>query len=74
MKFHGVKIMLWHLVTCTALLVSAASAQVVSGEDISPSKEGGSEAYYNKNSETTLYSSYNFLKCTSDLHVTPEST
>lgn len=68
--------MLWLLITCTALLESTASAQIHSGlpGNIDLSEEGGSEAYSHKNFKTTLCSTYNFLKCTSDLNATPNST
>ena len=35
---------------------------------------GVSEVFSHEDTDTILYSSYNYLKCTSDLHVTPTTT
>lgn len=59
------------LVPLMLLLCSTAAAAAGDVEDASGSS---CEAYTHGSSGTTLHGSYNFLKCTTDLHVTPTST
>ncbi|KAG0623938.1 hypothetical protein M758_3G212900 [Ceratodon purpureus] len=70
--------MCWGVGTWAALFTLLASS-FVSGDGVArninlPSRVIVSEAFSHSDTGTTLYSSDNYLKCTSDVHVTPRTT
>lgn len=66
----------WVLVAviCSAWNGPGSMAQLGTMPEARAAVEGVSESYVLHDTGTTLYSAYNFLKCTSDKHVTPTST
>lgn len=68
--FHNRVVVLLVLTT----LICHGGAQLGTMPESTTSTEGVSEAYVQSDSGTTLYSAYNLLKCTSDVHLAPKST
>lgn len=59
---------------CSAWNGHGSRAQLGTMPEASTATEGVSESYILQDSGTTLYSAYNFLKCTSDKHASPTNT
>ena len=57
-----------------SLQIVAATPSSGLGGDGLAATTGVSEAFSHEDTDTILYSSDNYLKCTSDLHVTPSTT
>jgi FAD/FMN-containing dehydrogenase len=62
----------WVLVAI--LCTQGSRAQLGTMPEARSAVEGVSESYVLQDAGTTLYSAYNFLKCTSDAHEVPSST
>lgn len=55
-------------------IVAAIPSSGLGGGDGAAATTGVSEAFSHEDTDKILYSSDNYLKCTSDLHVTPTTT
>lgn len=67
-------VMRWWMLVAILWHGLGSRAQLGTMPEAATAAEGVSEAYALHDTGTTLYSAYNFLKCTSDKHLTPTST
>ncbi|XP_024379015.1 probable L-gulonolactone oxidase 4 [Physcomitrium patens] len=70
-RVSGVLFSVFVSLSCCAVVLPVGGGLL---RDVNLASASVSEAYSHKDSATTLYSADNYLKCTSDHHITPRST
>lgn len=70
-RASGVWFSVFVSLSCCAVVLPVGGGLL---RDVNLASASVSEAYSHKDSATTLYSADNYLKCTSDHHITPRST